>query len=436
MKLPVSEEYINSVLKGLDISDVSQTTIRQCVSVSETIERQIGEKFIHLELGVPGLPACPIGIKAHKEALDKGVSSQYPAIGGIKELKQNASEFIKAFVGIDVAPSCIVPTVGGMQGSYNLFLECSQITPGKDRILFIDPGFAANHTQMNVLGINSESFDIYNYRAENLRPKLEEILSKGNISAIIYSNPNNPAWICLSESELKHIGECANKYDVIVLEDMAYLCMDFRRDLSQPFQPPYQPTVANYTDNYILMLSASKIFSYAGERIAIMAFSPTLFNREYPALKERYGIGKMGDNYILTYLYCASSGVSHSAQYALAQMLKESTEGKYNFVKYLNEYGRRAKMAKDIFLKHGFNLVYDKDLNEKISDGFFFTAGYNNMPNKLLLTYLLRCGIIAITLNTTGSSQNGIRVCISQLNTPEHFNILDERLAMFKQIVG
>ena len=74
--------------------------------------------------------------------------------------------------------------------------------------------------------------------------------------------------------------------------------------------------------------------------------------------------------------------------------------------------------------------------NEKISDGFFFTAGYNNMPNKLLLTYLLRCGIIAITLNTTGSSQNGIRVCISQLNTPEHFDILDERLAMFKQIVG
>ena len=53
------------------------------------------------------------------------------------------------------------------------------------------------------------------------------------------------------------------KYDVIVMEDLAYFCMDFRRDLGHPFEPPYPPTVAHYTDNYILMLSSSKIFSYA-----------------------------------------------------------------------------------------------------------------------------------------------------------------------------
>ena len=222
MNFPISQEYINRILLEQDIDDISNATIRQCAGIAEKIEEDTGEKFVHLELGIPGVEECPIGTKAQKEALDSGVASKYPPISGVKALKQSGSEFIKAFINVDIKPECVVPTVGGMQGSYNLFLECSQMTPSKDTILFINPGFPANYTQIKVLGIKSVSFDIYSFRAEKLRPKLEEILSQGNVSAIIYSNPNNPAWICLTESELKDIGECATKYDVIVLEDMAY----------------------------------------------------------------------------------------------------------------------------------------------------------------------------------------------------------------------
>ena len=91
-------------------------------------------------------------------------------------------------------------------------------------------------------------------------------MSKGDICCLIYSNPNNPAWICLTDDELKTIGELATKYDVIVLEDLAYFAMDFRVDLSKPYEPPFQPSVAKYTDNYIMHISGSKAFSYAGER--------------------------------------------------------------------------------------------------------------------------------------------------------------------------
>ena len=55
----------------------------------------------------------------------------------------------------------------------------------------------------------------------------------------------------------------ANKYDVIVIEDLAYFAMDFRKDLGCPFEPPYQASVARYTDNYIMQISGSKAFSYA-----------------------------------------------------------------------------------------------------------------------------------------------------------------------------
>ena len=120
------------------------------------------------------------------------------------------------------------------------------------------------------MGQKYESFDVYEYRGQKLKEKLESYLSKGNINCIIYSNPNNPAWICLTQEELKIIGDLANEYDVIVIEDLAYFAMDFRVDLSKPGEAPYQATVAKYTGNYVLMISSSKVFSYAGQRIAAM----------------------------------------------------------------------------------------------------------------------------------------------------------------------
>ena len=232
----ISEEILQAKLREMGIDDISRTTIRQCSMIGSALEAESGETFSHLEFGVPGIPACPIGIEAQKKALDSGVPSIYPSVQGIPELKTNAARFIKAFIDIDIDPKGIVPTVGSMQASMTSILECSQLQPGKDTILYICPGFSAHGRQPDILGIKNLTFDIYEYRAEKLRDKLESYFSQGNIAAILYSNPNNPAWICLTEEELQIIGELATKYDVTVLEDIAYLCMDFRKDLSVPFQ--------------------------------------------------------------------------------------------------------------------------------------------------------------------------------------------------------
>ena len=436
MKEPVSQEIFRKILAEMDIDDVSRTSIRQCQMLGNKLEEGQGEPFSHLEIGVPGIPACPIGIAAQKEALDKGLSAIYPPVQGIPELKKNAAEFIKAFIDVDIDPKGIVPTVGSMQGSMTSILECSQLHPGKDTILYICPGFSAHGRQPDILGIKNLFFDVYEYRSESLREKLESYLKEGNIAAILYSNPNNPAWICLSEEELAIIGDLANKYDVIILEDMAYLCMDFRKDMSVPFQPPFQSTVARYTDNYVLLLSGSKIFSYAGERIGISCISNKLYEREFPALKEKWGIARFGDNFILNYLYVNTSGTSHSAQYALSAMFKAAVEGRYNFVKELREYAIRAHKSRQLFEENGFHLVYDKDIEQTISDGFFYTVEYKSLGNRELLEALLLCGIIAIPLNTTGSGQAGIRVCVSRLGNEEDFRRLDEHLKLFVKLVS
>ncbi|MBR6249543.1 MAG: pyridoxal phosphate-dependent aminotransferase [Muribaculaceae bacterium] len=434
MKLPISKQAIGEIMSQMDISKISDTTIRQSVALTGKLEQLSGAEFVRLEIGVPGIKACQIGVDAQKQALDNGIASIYPAISGLPALKESASRFIKAFINQDIGPECIVPTVGSMQAGFNLMMECSQLTPGKDTILYINPGFAPHTLQAKVMGVKRAMFDIYHFRGEKLRAKLEEYMEQGNIAAIVFSNPNNPSWVCLTEEELRIIGECCTKYDVVALEDLAYMCMDFRNDKSKPFEPPYQPTVSRYTDNYVMMISGSKIFSYAGERIAVVAFSPKLFNREYPHLRETYGLGRMGDNFILTFLYVASSGTSHSAQHALAAMMQAAVDGRYNFVEELKEYQRRAIRSKEIFEKHGFTIVYSMDNDENIGDGFYYTIGYKDLDNETLINYFMRCGISAISLSTTGSEQAGIRACVSRLNREQDMVNLDERLALFVKL--
>lgn len=436
MKLPINSAILDNALKRMNISDISQATIRQSGDIAQLLENESGTKFLHLEMGVPGLPPEKVGTDAECKALAEGVASQYPNMFGIPSLKQESSRFIKAFLDVDIAPSSCIPTVGSMQGSFGSFMLCTSLTPGKDTVLFLDPGFPVQRAQTHILGIKSEAFDVFLYRGEMLREKIESYFSKGNIAAVVYSNPNNPAWICLTEDELRIIGELATKYNVVVIEDLAYLCMDSRKPLGVPFEAPFQSTVAKFTDNYILLISGSKIFSYAGQRIAITAISDYLFARSYEGLKKRYNMPRLGDAYVLSILYALSAGTSHSAQYALAAMMKAASEGRLDYVGESREYARRAKKSKEIFLRHGFHIVYDKDMDDNVGDGFFYTMGYAGLTSSELMRELLLHGICSLSLTTTGSLQKGVRVCVSQLNKQEQFDELDERLAIFENIRG
>ena len=428
-----SEELVEKAVSDLHIADLSKATIGEVLLVAQYLEKSTGIPFVRMDQGSPGLPVNKYGVEAEKAALDRGVGSQYPAAAGVPELKAEASRFVKAFMDIDVSARSCVPTVGSVAGSFGSFIACTQRIPGKDKVLFIDPGFPIQKSQLRIIGAGWKAFDIYAYRGQALREKLEEMLAEGDVAAIIYSNPNNPAWICLEEEELKIIGELADKYDVVVMEDLAYFCMDYRHDLGHPFQPPYPPTVARYTKNYILMLSASKIYSYAGQRVAMLCISDALFEKRYPALAQRYNdSGVFGGTLIASILYMITSGCTASTQYAYAEMLRLSTEGQLNFVEDTREYAVRAEKMKKIFVDNGFHIVYDTDVTQTVGDGFFFTIGYGDMDGGELLRELLYYGVSSISLATTGSGQKGVRACTSRM-TEELYPVLDERMKAFSQ---
>ena len=427
---PFDKSLIDQKIKELRIPDIGKASIREIVALVNLVEEETDKKYIRMEMGVPGLPPSQVGVNAEIEALKNGVASIYPMVDGIKPLKKEASRFVKNFLDIEVSPKSCIPTVGSMQGTYSAFLAAGNADPIKDTALFIDPGFPVQKQQMMVLGLKYETFDVFHFRGEKLREKLEQYLSKGNINSIIYSNPNNPSWICFTEKELEIIGDLSNKYDVIIMEDLAYFGMDFRRDLSKPGEPPFQSTVAKFTSNYILFISSSKIFSYAGQRCGLMVISDQLYDREYEGLQKRFQGPTFGSTITLRILYSISSGTSHSAQWALASMLKSVSDGEFNFVEDVKEYGEKAKVMKKLFLDNGFDIVYKKDLDEPIADGFYFTLFYPGMTGNELVENLLYYGISAIALDNTGSEEEGIRACVSFVQRNQ-FEELEERLKSF-----
>lgn len=432
-KLPVSDELINELILKTGISSPGSASIREITYLVNQVEKATGIKFIRMEMGVPGLPAPKAGIDAEIAALKNGVASIYPDIAGIPSLKEETSRFIKLFLNLNLSPRGCIPTVGSMMGGMVSFLVANRNDRTKEGTLFIDPGFPVQKQQVKMLGHDYHSFDVYNFRGRKLKAKLESYLKTGKISSLLYSNPNNPAWICLTEDELSIIGDLCRKYDVIVIEDLAYFGMDFRKDYSVPGKPPYQPTVGRYTDDYILLISSSKIFSYAGQRAGMMAISNHLFERSYPDLRRYYSSEKFGHSIIFGALYSLSAGVSHSAQYGLAALFKAVNDGKYKYRDDVREYGEKAFIMKKLFTANGFRIVYDCDLDEPIADGFYFTISYPGMTGKELLDRLLRYGISAISLDITGSDRKeGLRACVSMVPR-DQFKQLEERLVLFNK---
>ncbi|MBN2202084.1 pyridoxal phosphate-dependent aminotransferase, partial [bacterium] len=410
------------------LKEIGLASIRELRKLVAGIEAATGEKFIRMEMGIPGLPAPRIGIEAEIAALKSGVASYYPDIEGIPELRAQAARFVKSFLNIPARPDNCFAAVGSMHACFSALMVAGRMDRGRDTVLFIDPGFPVHKQLVKMIGLKADGFDVCRFRGNKLKNKLEEHLEKGNISSILYSNPNNPSWICFTEEELKTIGELATKYGVLVMEDLAYFAMDFRQDLGKPGVPPFQPTVARYTDQYILFISSSKAFSYAGQRIGILFIPDGVFRLEKKDLLAFYPSANFGHAIVFGTLYATTAGATHSAQAGLAALFKAASDGSYDFIGTVREYGERAKVMKRLFLEHEFHLVYDRDADQALADGFYFTVGYPGMSGKRLVEELLCHGISAIALETTGSREPGIRACVSFV-LPEQFPALAARLA-------
>ena len=125
--------------------------------------------------------------------------------------------------------------------------------------------------------------------------------------------------------------------------------------------------------------------------------------------------------------------LSIPSYFGFRDILKAANNGEYNFIEDVKEYGKKAKIMKKMFTENGFNIVYDKDGDELLADGFYFTVSYPGLDGGDLTEQLLYYGISTIPLAPTGSDRTeGIRICVSLVKRDE-FPELESRLKKFHE---
>jgi len=434
MPVPFDRRAIAEIVESQKF-DVRTASIREMNNVINAIEKRLDAKFVRMEFGVPGLPVDEIAVSAETAALrDKRVGHIYAPFEGVPELKAEAARFVKLYMDIDVPPECCVPTVGAMQGCFVSMALAGRVRKRRDTILFLEPGFPVNKLQQRFLGLKSARIDFYDHRGEKLIDAIRQRVAKGDICALIWSSPNNPTWVSLKESELEGIGKICDENDLLAIEDLAYFGMDTRKDYFTPGGAPFQPSVMRYTKSAITIISSSKIFSYAGQRIAIAVIGRHLMDIQEPDLVEHYGTSYIGHAFMHGCLYPITASVPESSQHGLLALLRAVNEGRTELFAPAKEYARRAKIMKKYFLANGFEFVYDNDLGEPLADGFYFTVRYPGFDSGAeLIREMMHYGISAITLETTGSVRTeGLRACVS-LTSDEQFGTLEYRLRRFHE---
>lgn len=415
--------------------DLRKASIREMNNLVNTIESELDVKFIRMEFGIPGLRVSSVAIEAEAEALrERQVGHVYAPFEGVPALKQEAAKFVKLFMGLDVPASCCVPTIGAMEGCFAAMALAGRIDRKRRKVLCLEPGFPVNKLQLRFLGLERDTIDFYDHRGDDLLRAVEERAKRGDLCGIIWSSPNNPSWIVLKESELKGLGRICDEYGLIAIEDLAYFGMDLRQDYTRPGEPPFQPSVLRHTRRGICLISSSKMFSYAGQRISLAIISPELMDSDAADLAEYYGTANIGHALLHGVLYPIAACAPESPQYGLLALLRAANSGDPAVFEPAREYARRAATMKRLFLDNGFRLVYDNDLGEPLADGFYFTIAYPGFDDgNELLRELLHYGISAITLETTGSCRTeGLRACVSLVGS-EQFPVLADRLAKFRR---
>ena len=101
---PIDYQAVNDAIQKCGIRQVGTASIREIKKLIDCIESATGQKFVRMEMGIPGLPPSKIGVEAQIKALQKGVAAIYPDIHGIPELKQEIARFVRLFVNTHVSP--------------------------------------------------------------------------------------------------------------------------------------------------------------------------------------------------------------------------------------------------------------------------------------------------------------------------------------------
>ncbi len=431
MSTLISPDHLAEAKRRLHIEQLETATIRQLVMLINELEQLSGTSFVRMELGVPGLKPAPQALDAERAVLDSIRVTQYPALNGAESLRHTLAEYFQSFMGVTFEADNCIPTAGSMQASLAAFWLISQIHPKRKKILFLDPGFPTQMQQVKSLGIEFERVDVFDAQPRQVAEQIRPYLDTGEFAGLVYSNPSNPVWNCLTDQELKDIATLCDQYQCIALEDLAYFGMDFRVDYSTPNQAPFPPSIRHHTDRCMLLFSGSKLFNYAGQRTGALLVPEAIMNLSSDGLEARFGHALFRHALLFGVIQTTTAGLCQSAQAGFEAAMRAMLNGDWNPLLEARAYEARAAKLKSLMQQNGFEILYGHDNGTPIGDGFYFAFGHPAYPESGLAEALMGYGISATPLTDAGANQKqGLRACVG-LMTDQDLERIEGRLAQF-----
>lgn len=191
-------------------------------------------------------------------SLEKG-KTFYTSNAGLKELRQEISNYIKRTQGIEYNPlNEIVVTVGGSE-AIDIALR-AVINPG-DEVIIPQPSYVSYEPCALLAGANPVIVEL---KAENeFRLTKEELLSAitDKTKVLVLPYPNNPTGAIMEKNELEEIAKVVKEKDLLVLSDEIYSALTYKGEHISIASLP------DMKERTILINGFSKAYAMTGWRL-------------------------------------------------------------------------------------------------------------------------------------------------------------------------
>lgn len=158
-------------------------------------------------------------------ALEKG-KTFYTSNAGLKDLRQEISNYIKRTQGVEYDPNSeILVTVGGSEA---IDIGLRAIINPEDEVIIPQPSYVSYEPCAILAGAKPV---IINLKAENeFRLKPEELLNAitDRTKILILPYPNNPTGAIMEENDLRAIAEIIKEKDILVMSDEIYSALTYK----------------------------------------------------------------------------------------------------------------------------------------------------------------------------------------------------------------
>ncbi|MGD2132462.1 MAG: LL-diaminopimelate aminotransferase [Maricaulaceae bacterium] len=223
-------------------------------------ERAAGVDIIDFGMGNPDLPTPPHVIEKLCETAHKPRTNRYSMSRGIPGLRRSMARYYERRFGVKLDPeSEVVATLGSKEAFANIAQAIS--APG-DVILAPNPSYP-----IHAFGFIIAGATIRHVRALSPEEYLRGLDSAARHSApppiaVVVSYPSNPTAQTADLEFYRDIVRFAQKYDLIILSDLAYAELYFEGD-----PPPSILQIEGARERTVEMTSLSKTYSMAGWRV-------------------------------------------------------------------------------------------------------------------------------------------------------------------------